>query len=615
MKTSNLVLLVVVAASLAIAHPANDGSFGLFRTISADNGSAGHFHVGLWLRGFGETKDVAVLGEQAGEASHKGGDLFFGLGYAVTDNFAFNIAGSFHGDGIDYTTSDYTRASMGMGDTKIALKFGLGKENIKFGISPFISLPTGQDRDMILEDKSYLFFGDASGNDGGVFRYFSSGATDMGIVGLLTLKSKLMTVDFNFGYVDRNKNDSEIGWRNNYTIYRAAFSWDLGTVVPFIELGGIDFCGKDQFFTFIDDDSVFGPNPVYITPGISIRPGNFNIDLCVDIRGWEGENKRAFPTPITDSTNTPTGYGVAPAWAGIIGISYCHDFSPEMPDKGMIAGSVFCSKSDEPLKANLGLHHAEGLIASTVSDPDGRYSFEDIEPGTYKLTASAIDYKPYSAEILVKAGETTPLDIMLEPIEKQGKLVLRVVDLKSQEPMTAQISIGDDISETVTGEFEQVLDPGSYTVNALADAEDYIPYTREIVIEAGKTLELEIALVKKEFKIVLPEVYFETAKAELKPESHDKLDEAVATIRKVLSGNPDIIIEVQGHTDSRGSAEYNMNLSNDRANAVKDYLVTKHNIEESRLVAKGYGESDPVASNNTVKGMAKNRRVVFVIIK
>jgi outer membrane protein OmpA-like peptidoglycan-associated protein len=614
MKTSNLVVLLFIA-SFAFAHPTDDASFGLFRTVSADNGSAGHFHIGFWLRGFGETKDATILGEPTGEASHKGGDLFFGLGYAVTDNFAFNIASSFHGDGINYTTTDYTRASMGMGDTKIALKFGLGSDNIKVGLSPFISLPTGQDRSTALENKSYLFFGDALGNDGGVFRYFSSGGTDIGVVSLLTFKSKLMTVDLNVGYVDRNKNDSQIGFRNNYTIYRAAFSWDLGTIVPFIELGGIDFCGKDQFFTFIDDDSVFGPNPVFITPGISIRPGNFNIDLAVDIRGWEGENERIFPTAITDSTNTPTGYGVAPAWAGIIGISYCHDFKPEMPEKGKIAGTVTCSESCEPLKANVSLYHTEGLTASTVSDMDGKYSFKSITPGTYKLTADAIDYEPFKTELLVKAGETTPVDIVFTPVAKEGKLVLRVIDLKSQEPMSAKISIGDDITETVTGTFEQVLMPGVYNIIALADAEDYLPYEREITIEAGKTLELEVALVKKEFKIVLPQVYFETAKAELKPASHKTLDEAAVTIQKVLAGNPDITIEVQGHTDSRGSAEYNMNLSDQRANAVKDYLVSKHDIKSSRLVAKGYGESHPVASNNTADGMAKNRRVEFIILK
>ncbi|MEO0185995.1 MAG: OmpA family protein, partial [candidate division WOR-3 bacterium] len=140
-------------------------------------------------------------------------------------------------------------------------------------------------------------------------------------------------------------------------------------------------------------------------------------------------------------------------------------------------------------------------------------------------------------------------------------------------------------------------------------------YERTITLEAGKKLELEIALVKKEFKIVLPEVYFETAKSEIKPESYPVLDDAAKTIAKIFSGNATTTIEVQGHTDSRGSDSYNLKLSQDRAGAVKDYLVTNHNLDANRLIPKGYGESKPVAPNTTPENMAKNRRVEFVIVK
>ena len=156
-----------------------------------------------------------------------------------------------------------------------------------------------------------------------------------------------------------------------------------------------------------------------------------------------------------------------------------------MPEKGQVAGTVTCAESNKPLKANVGLYHVEGLVASSVSDMDGKYSFKDIEPGTYKLSAEATDYQPYKVELLVKAGETTPLDIVLKPVAKEGRLVLKVIDLKSQEPMTAKISIGDDITETVINENEWVLQPGHYNIVAVADAEDYLPYEREIDIKAG----------------------------------------------------------------------------------------------------------------------------------
>ena len=606
MKISTIVVLMMVA-SCVFAHPNIEGSQGFFRTMSADNGSAGHFHLGFWFRGFGETRDVAVLGEQTGEASHKGGDLFFGLGYAVTDNFSFNVASSYYGDCINYTDTNYTRASMGMGDTRVDLKLSLGSNNIKYGLDAFVTFPTGKDRSTDLEDKNYPFFGDALGNDGGVFRYFSSGAIDMGVVALFTIKYKQMTIDLNLGYVDRNKNDSEWGWRSNCTIYRAAFGWDLGTVVPFIELGGLDFNGEAKLFTFTDDP-VFGPNPVFITPGISIRPGNFNIDLAVDIRGWEGENEKDFPTPITYSTNITTGWGVAPAWAGIIGISYCHNFKPEKPTVGNLSGVVRDRKTDEPLEANIGLYQADALVISDVSASDGLYSFNNIEPGVYELTANATGYQSYSTDLLVKAGETIPLDIALDPLAEEGTLILRIIDMENQEPIFAEVSIGDAITETVTEKFEKNLDPGSYGIVVVA--EDYLLYEKEIIIEPGKTLELEVALVKKELV-----VYFETNKAELKPESHEILDKAAVMIKKLLAENPDITIELQGYTDNRNSEEYNMDLSERRAEAVKNYLVTKHNIEASSLTTKGYGESRPVASNDTPEGMAKNRRVELIIVK
>jgi OOP family OmpA-OmpF porin len=142
-----------------------------------------------------------------------------------------------------------------------------------------------------------------------------------------------------------------------------------------------------------------------------------------------------------------------------------------------------------------------------------------------------------------------------------------------------------------------------------------LTYERIFDVEAARTLEVEVALVKKEFKIVLPEVYFEFDKSDIKPESYSVLDGAAETIKTVFAGNPDVKIEVQGHTDSKGSDAYNLDLSNRRANSVKDYLVINHGINPDRLMARGYGESKPVASNDSDAGRAQNRRVEFVVIE
>ncbi len=613
MKIRNLGLLLF-AVAFVFAHPTFEATHGLLRTISADNGSAGHFHAGFYFRGIYETRDTTrIVGDSTGEANHGAGDIFFGLGYAITDNVSFNIASSFHGDGVDYLDTDYNRASTGFGDTKVGLKLGFGSEKVKAGLYSFVSFPTGEDRGETEDElSSYPIFNDAYANPGGVFRYFSSDAIDYGAVGLLTIKTGNMTADLNLGYVLRNKEGG--GLRNNASILNAALSWDLGGVVPFIELSEIDYCGKDQFFTFTDD-SIFGANPVFITPGISFRPGHFNINLAVDIRAWEGENVLPFPTDLTDSFNITTGWGAAPAWAGIFGISYCYDFVPEMPKLGEIAGTVTDSKTKEPISANVGIYQENVLISSKASNADGSFEFTELIPGSYTLKAGATDYKPYYVDLLVKAGETTQISVALVPIPKEGVLVLNIIDLESKKPMTANVTIGSLEPEMVTAKLKKTLKAGSYTIKVLAEDKNYLPYERNVTVEAAKTLDLEVALVKKEFKIVLPQVYFETAKSDIKPESYPVLDGAAKTINTVLSGSPTVKIEVQGHTDSRGSDDYNLKLSQDRANSVKNYLVINHDIPGARLIARGYGESRPVASNDSSEGRAKNRRVEFVILE
>jgi len=103
---------------------------------------------------------------------------------------------------------------------------------------------------------------------------------------------------------------------------------------------------------------------------------------------------------------------------------------------------------------------------------------------------------------------------------------------------------------------------------------------------------------------VLEGVLFDTSKRDIKSPSFPILDEAVDVLRK----NPDLKLQIQGHTDSRGKSKYNQRLSEKRAEAVMDYMVKK-GIARERLSFIGYGSTRPVASNLTPEGQAKNRRV------
>lgn len=105
-------------------------------------------------------------------------------------------------------------------------------------------------------------------------------------------------------------------------------------------------------------------------------------------------------------------------------------------------------------------------------------------------------------------------------------------------------------------------------------------------------------------------VNFDYNKATLRPESGAILDRAV----EVLNSQKSVHVRVEGHTDSRGSAEYNKGLSERRAQAVVQYLVSK-GIAAERLSAIGYGEAAPVAPNDTPENMFRNRRVDLIVTK
>jgi OOP family OmpA-OmpF porin len=108
-------------------------------------------------------------------------------------------------------------------------------------------------------------------------------------------------------------------------------------------------------------------------------------------------------------------------------------------------------------------------------------------------------------------------------------------------------------------------------------------------------------------KIVTHGITFDYNKAIIKPESMGTLN----MIMQVMKDNPEIKFEVGGYTDSDGADAYNLKLSQQRAESVRDQLI-KMGIDGSRLMAKGYGETRPIGDNNTHDGKANNRRVEFV---
>jgi len=148
-------------------------------------------------------------------------------------------------------------------------------------------------------------------------------------------------------------------------------------------------------------------------------------------------------------------------------------------------------------------------------------------------------------------------------------------------------------------------------VKSVGDALNYSEISIPTLKEGESYGDMEI-IVKinppKEF--TLDHVFFETGKSSLKKESFAELDE----LFELMNVKPNLEIEIAGHTDDVGNEQSNLSLSQKRSETVKLYLVNK-GIPDHRIIAKGYGESQPIAGNNTEEGRQMNRRTQVKVLK
>ncbi|MFW6225081.1 MAG: OmpA family protein [Bacteroidota bacterium] len=197
-----------------------------------------------------------------------------------------------------------------------------------------------------------------------------------------------------------------------------------------------------------------------------------------------------------------------------------------------------------------------------------------------------------------------------------------ITDSKTDEPVVAKLQLIDkDKSEVVATTLSE--EDGKYKIKLPErknygieiNAKGYMFYAESIDFRNRKfrnnVTQNDFKLEKVEVgaKMILKNIYFETAKATLKPESYPELNRVV----RFLEDNESVKIEISGHTDNRGSWSYNKKLSEDRAKSVVEYIAG-HGIKRSRLKHEGYSYDKPIATNDTEEGRAKNRRVEFQIL-
>ncbi len=255
------------------------------------------------------------------------------------------------------------------------------------------------------------------------------------------------------------------------------------------------------------------------------------------------------------------------------------------------------------LLVNVGLQYAFALGSggSRVVDADGDGIADDIDrcPGT-RLGVAVDQYG--CAKMADSDGDgvsddkdacaNTPAGVKVDargcPMDSDGD---GVSDDRDDCPNTVAGAKVNDRGCEMDGDGDGVVDRLDRCANT----------------KAGVAVDVYGCEIKEEIR--LPGVNFETNSDQLVSTAASVLNDAARTLEK----NPSLVVEVAGHTDSDGDAGYNQNLSERRANTVRQYLIDR-GVDASRLSSRGYGETQPVADNVTAEGKAANRRVVLRVI-
>lgn len=211
------------------------------------------------------------------------------------------------------------------------------------------------------------------------------------------------------------------------------------------------------------------------------------------------------------------------------------------------------------------------------------------------------------------------------PVEEVPQLALLkgvVKDALTGKPAEASITVTDNTTKEIVARYHSNSESGQYLISLPSgknygiaiEKEGHLFYSENITLsntDGFKEYKQDVTLIEAKAgnKIVLRNIFFDLGKAELRTESAVEL----AKLVEVLKKNPGLRIEISGHTDNVGDPALNQKLSEDRAKTVLNFLV-QNGIASSRLIAKGYGSSQPVSPNTTEEGKQKNRRTEMKIL-
>lgn len=266
---------------------------------------------------------------------------------------------------------------------------------------------------------------------------------------------------------------------------------------------------------------------------------------------------------------------------------------------------------------------------------DAYYTISAIGDYAYMVSFKGAEGKGdivrYDLRPKVVPGDTTQAPVAELPTSDPVAMVSgSVINSKTGKPVEATIiyedletgeEVGTATTNPVTGEYKLVLPKGKkYSWRAVApnfiaegenvDLTDSTADGKSKAFSEISNKSLKMIPIEEGQIVRLNNIFFATGKSTLDSQSFPELDRIALT----MSENKTLSIELGGHTDNVGGDDFNMKLSQDRADSVREYLIGK-GVEPDRVASKGYGETVPVAKNDTPEGQQRNRRVEFKILK
>jgi outer membrane protein OmpA-like peptidoglycan-associated protein len=291
-----------------------------------------------------------------------------------------------------------------------------------------------------------------------------------------------------------------------------------------------------------------------------------------------------------------------------------------------VVGFVHEKDKNDPIQGAIVSYREHTELTPLATGADGKFA-DDVPPGQYSLDIKADGYKPGSCDVTVPKEGSVSVDCPLEALPRAGTVLGHVRAADSNQPLAGvQVVLEDSqkkelrLSTDPSGGFRfEGVSPGTAQVNVTADGYLVLVEPIDVKPRSENTLDLMLRPKPKTANVrvtpteitIRQQIQFALDSAVILPESFGLLTEIADTVIR----HPEIKrVEVQGHTDNSGTPEHNKTLSEQRAEAVRAWLV-QHGVPSDRLVAKGYGQEKPLVPNVTAANRAQNRRVQFIILE